>query len=181
MSMRTCSRGFTLLEVLIAILVLSIGLLGLAALQATGLRTSHSANLRSQATQLAYEMTDAMRANRAGYEGGHYNNPSPQDNRCVWDGSTPNVCTPQQMARHDVFEWGQSIARELPQGVAVVCRDGTPNDGGDSNGNGAVEAAELACDNTGDLYAVKLWWIDDREVNEYGNPVFQRFATGFRP
>lgn len=54
--------GFTLLEVLIALLVLSIGLLGLAALQAAGLRSSHGAYLSSQATLLAYDMADRIRA-----------------------------------------------------------------------------------------------------------------------
>lgn len=59
-------RGFTLLEVLIALLVLSIGLLGLAALQTTGLRSNQMASMRTQATQVAYDITDRMRANPAG-------------------------------------------------------------------------------------------------------------------
>jgi len=56
-------RGFTLLEVLIALLVLSIGLLGLAALQTTGLRSNEMASMRTTATQLAYDISDRMRAN----------------------------------------------------------------------------------------------------------------------
>ena len=55
--------GFTLLEVLIALLVLSIGLLGLAALQTTGLRSNQMASMRTLATQAAYDITDRMRAN----------------------------------------------------------------------------------------------------------------------
>jgi len=57
------SCGFNLLEVLIAILVLAIGLIGLAALQSVGLRSGHGAYLESQATLLAYDMSDRIRAN----------------------------------------------------------------------------------------------------------------------
>ncbi len=56
--------GFTLLEVLVAVLILSIGLLGLAGLQATGLRYSTHAAIDSQATFLAYDLLDRIRANR---------------------------------------------------------------------------------------------------------------------
>ena len=56
-------RGVSLLEVLITVLVLSVGLLGLAALQATGTKFNHGAYLRTQATALAYEMSDRMRTN----------------------------------------------------------------------------------------------------------------------
>ncbi len=57
------NTGFTLIEVLIAMLVLAVGLLGLAGLQATSLRNNQSAYNRSQATQLAYDLADRMRAN----------------------------------------------------------------------------------------------------------------------
>ena len=56
--------GFTLLEVLVALVILSIGLLGLAGLQAASLRYNHSSYLRSQATLIAYDIVDRMRANR---------------------------------------------------------------------------------------------------------------------
>ena len=56
--------GFSIMEVLIAMIVLAIGLLGLAALQAQGLRFNQDAYIRSQATTLAYDIIDRMRANR---------------------------------------------------------------------------------------------------------------------
>ena len=61
--MKNKNAGFTLIEVLIAMLVLAVGLLGLAGLQATSLRNNQSAYNRSQATQLAYDLADRMRAN----------------------------------------------------------------------------------------------------------------------
>ena len=66
-------RGFALLEVLIAVLVLSIGLLGIAALQASALRNNQSALERSQAVVQSYAMLDAMRANPIGARNGDYN------------------------------------------------------------------------------------------------------------
>ncbi len=57
--------GFSLIEVLVAVLVLSLGLLGVAALQTNALKSNQSAFQRSQATMLSYFMMDAMRANRS--------------------------------------------------------------------------------------------------------------------
>jgi type IV pilus assembly protein PilV len=57
-------RGFTLLEVMIAVVILSVGLLGMALLQSTSLRAAQTTNERSQATMLVYEMMDMVRANR---------------------------------------------------------------------------------------------------------------------
>lgn len=58
------ARGFTLIEVMIAVLVLALGLLGFALLQTMSVRFSQSANYRTQATNLAYDLLDQMRANR---------------------------------------------------------------------------------------------------------------------
>lgn len=58
-------RGLTLVEVLVAVLVLSIGLLGLAALQGTSLQSSQAAYFRTQAINAAYEIADFTRANQA--------------------------------------------------------------------------------------------------------------------
>lgn len=65
-SMRAQPReaGFTLLEVMVAVVILSVGLLGMALLQSTSLRAAQATNERSQATMLVYEMMDMVRANR---------------------------------------------------------------------------------------------------------------------
>ncbi|KFN44965.1 type IV pilus modification protein PilV [Arenimonas oryziterrae] len=61
----TRPRGFSLLEVLIAVVILSFGLLGMALLQSISLRSGQGANYRTQATMLSYQIMDMMRANRA--------------------------------------------------------------------------------------------------------------------
>lgn len=70
---KSTQRGFSLMEVLIALLIMSIGLLGLAALQATSLKSNHGAYQRSQAIFLAYDIIDRMRANRNIAIAGDYN------------------------------------------------------------------------------------------------------------
>ena len=70
---RAAARGVGLIEVLIAVLILAIGLLGVAALQATALRNSQSSLQRSQGVVQVYSIMDAMRANAAAARAGAYN------------------------------------------------------------------------------------------------------------
>ena len=58
------TAGFTLLEVLVALTILSIGLLGLASMLTKGMRFNHQAYVRTQATYIAYDLIDRIRANR---------------------------------------------------------------------------------------------------------------------
>ena len=120
--------GFTLLEVLIAIVITSIGVLGLAGLQAASLRNNHSAYLRGQATLLAYDMADRMRANMAGFQRG-LNDNNPYSDPTLHMPNDSAGCSTQYMAQNDAFEWNAAITSLLPSGAGVVCRDGTPDDG----------------------------------------------------
>lgn len=67
-----CQQGDSLIEVMVAMVVLAIGLLGVAALQASSLRNNQSSFERSQAQILTYEILDAMRANHAAAQAGAY-------------------------------------------------------------------------------------------------------------
>lgn len=75
-SRSTRQRGASLLEVLIAVLILSIGMLGMAALQAVTLKNSSSSASRSQAAMQTYSLFDTLRLDRAGAMSGAYNVPS---------------------------------------------------------------------------------------------------------
>jgi type IV pilus assembly protein PilV len=107
--------GFTMLEVLIAVVVLSIGLLGLAGLQSVGLRNSNDAYARTQGATLANDMADRIRANMAGFNAGNYNNTAAYTAGC----ENNTGCTPQQMAQHDTFLWQGALAA-LPAGQGDV-------------------------------------------------------------
>lgn len=109
-------RGFTLIEVLIAALVLSVGLLGLAGLQSVSLKLNQGSYLRTQATNLAYEITDAMRAN-----------PS---NSNDYIGTFSNVTCDLEYVRAgsiavaDIAEWRNRLACLLPTGRGSITQTG---------------------------------------------------------
>lgn len=159
--------GFTILEVLIAVIILSVGILGLAGLQAVALRNNHSAFLRSQATMLAYDISDRMRANLTETQADGYDLAAATQNvNCV--GTTG--CTEAQMAPHDIFEWNSAVANALPNGQAVVCYDTSPEDG--------TTAAAHACTGAAPgfgVYTIKIWWSDDR------TGTLTRFTTNLQP
>jgi type IV pilus assembly protein PilV len=101
------SQGFTLMEVMIAVLVLSLGLLGLAGLQATSLKANTSAAARGQATLLAYDIIDRMRANRDAALAGTYNNtvgtaPTSGGSNCQANGAD---CDANAIAAYDLNQW----------------------------------------------------------------------------
>lgn len=104
--------GFTLLEVLIALLVLSFGLLGLAALQAYSVKANQSANLRSQASVLANMMMDNIRSNRANIAS--YYADDYDEFLCS---ATPDTGS---VAARDLSEWRIQVNCQLPQGRAAV-------------------------------------------------------------
>lgn len=79
--------GSSLLEVLVAMVILAFGLLGLAGLQLNSVKSSHSAYLRSQATLLAYDMADRMRAAPEAAIGGRFDDDSGHIDRTAWDAS----------------------------------------------------------------------------------------------
>ena len=108
-------RGFSMVEVLVTVIVLAIGLLGLAGLQAYGLQNNHGAYVRSQASLLSYEIVDSMRANRSAALQGNYD---------IGYGETLGG---GGQATLDVNQWVQDLARTLPggEGQIVVNANGT--------------------------------------------------------
>ena len=109
-------RGATLIEVLVSLLVLSIGLLGVAALLSTGLRNNHSAQLRSQATVLAHDIADRMRANRQAALDGNYDT-------ALADAITLSGGDP--VSTVDLSEWKTLLATALPAGRGAISRNGS--------------------------------------------------------
>jgi type IV pilus assembly protein PilV len=110
--------GFTLLEVLVALFVLSIGVLGLATLQTLALRLNTDTYYKSQATVLAYDLGERMRGNRQAALVGLY---TPE-----FDGTLPD-CDPGLTGgtpAQDLAAWRSAIACRLPLGEGRVTRDG---------------------------------------------------------
>lgn len=166
--------GFTLLEILITLIILSVGLLGLAGLQTMSLRNNHSAYLGSQAAIQSYDIADRMRANsveaNATPTSAYAKSGAAIAGIQVADCDKVAGCSAANMALHDLYEWNLANKSMLPQGVGIVCRDSTMDDG---SYDYATNDVTTGCTNTGtDPLVVKIWWIDNRS----GDPVASRFS-----
>jgi type IV pilus assembly protein PilV len=133
MRARAVCSGYTLLEILIAVVVLALGIMGGVALQLAALRSRHQAVLLSQATQLATAMAERMRANaghmRAADGDNLYltlnydalNEPLPPAPAALCYGA---ACGGAQLALSDLYETKLLVRQNLPAGRVVICRDG---------------------------------------------------------
>lgn len=135
--MRTLKKqaGITLIEVLIAFLVLGVGLLGVAGLQSAGIKNNHNALLRSHASFLAYELVDYMRTHPTGVQAGDYNIPSGTGNQTSVPPITANCASSPcnnsaDIANYNLNRWFQNLFQALPNPSArVACTDIAPTDG----------------------------------------------------
>ncbi len=137
--------GLSLLEVLIAIAVLAIGLLGLAHMQSFGLLNIERAYQRSQATVLAYAIADKMRANVT--TAGSYLSSviDPAAAQAKPDCLSTSGCNVADLAENDLFEWNQSLVSQLPSATgAITLADGnyTVSITWDDNGDGVVDTQD---------------------------------------
>ena len=137
MSLSKGNKGFTLLEVMVAVLILAIGLLGLAQLQVTTLKTNQSSYLRSQASNLAADIFDRMRANQTDAQSGKYS--------LAMNASPP--ATPSTIVQTDISEWLNQLSTSLPDGDgSISCTDADTSDG-------------LAC-SPGSIYTITVQWTE---------------------
>jgi type IV pilus assembly protein PilV len=126
-------RGFALLEVLIAVLVMAFGMLGIAQLLLVTTRSNASSGMRQQAIQSAYNMLDRIRANRQAALNGEYDTgalptsgtaslPAEPDVKCDRAKSdSGDTCSAAQMAEYDLWYWlSADVSSHLPNGAGQV-------------------------------------------------------------
>jgi len=132
--------GFSLVEVLIALVIMSVGMLGIAGLYVQSMQAGRTSMFRHQAVTLAGDVADRIRANpRAGiaYAAGGANN------NCVAAGVD---CNEAQMAANDIFIWDQEALNSLPNGDVIVQFDNSVNP---------------------PLYTISINWTEPGEVLNY--------------
>ena len=157
------STGFSLVEVLVSIIVLSFGLLGMVGMQAASLQANREARLQSSAVVLARELAEMVRGNKAvgvlavnNPYVGTFSNPAGSTplapsapKYCLGVGVTACADT-TEIATAELTEWLARVDAELPGARVSICFDSAPFD---SNG-----LPRWACTDTGGVLVVKIGW-----------------------
>jgi type IV pilus assembly protein PilV len=154
------SSGFTMIEVMVALLILAVGLFGMLGITANSLKFTTSANYRTIAAQQAYAMAEALRAN-----------PSTLGVAVAGDtafvsttpASTPDCvkaagCGRSAFINNAVYMWQQAVRSNLPSGAGTVCRDSAA---ASNPPNTAGAAINWNCSGDGQ-YVVKVCWNESR-------------------
>lgn len=108
-------KGFSLIEVLIALIIMSVGMLGIASLYVQSMQAGRTSLFRHNAVTLAGDVADRIRANRTA--GITYETKPGADNNCIAGGTD---CTTDEMALQDILIWQQQAANTLPNGDVTV-------------------------------------------------------------
>jgi len=158
------SAGFSLVEILISIIVLSFGLLGMVGLQAAALQANRDSRIQSSAVRLARELGELMRNNKdVGIATATANNPylvdydnststpatiSPATTNCFTGNCAAS--TTIELAEFEVQDWLTRLNTDLPGAKVKVCFDSTPFD--------ASGIPQWACSGTGGVAIIKIGW-----------------------
>ncbi|MBO9662412.1 type IV pilus modification protein PilV [Dokdonella sp.] len=167
------SRGFTLLEVLIAVLVFSLGLLGVAGLMVLSVRANHSAYLRTQASFLAESMADRIRGSVGRTK--DYNGDYPTSGAGA-GGCKVAPCSPDELVTRDQEVWSKQLTDFLPNSTASINCDGTQLGSGTQVGAAPFNG----------LCTMIIRWTEadlsrGDSVSSQGEPATQVFAWVFQP
>ena len=111
---KTATAGFSLVEVLIALVIMSVGMLGIAGLYVHTMQAGRTSLFRHHAVTLAGDVADRIRANPLAGVGYIV---AGVDNNCVAGGID---CTRTEMAQHDIFLWAQQARDTLPVGTVNI-------------------------------------------------------------
>jgi type IV pilus assembly protein PilV len=172
MSSPARARGASLIEVLMAVLIFGIGIIGLAGLLIISFRSNQVGYLRTQAEFIAMGMADRMRANPLGVWAGAYDSAS-YPLTVTQDCTTSAACTPSNLAKRDQAQWSSQLTTFLPNSSAsIACTKGA-----------AADATQLQMRPP---YAgncvMKITWIERSAADSATSTVkAQTYAWNFQP
>tara|TARA_R110002110_G_scaffold415765_1_gene655146 strand:- start:27619 stop:28212 length:594 start_codon:yes stop_codon:yes gene_type:complete len=180
--MRARQQGFTLIEALIAFVILSVGLLGIVSLQALSKTSQHEAIQRARAVSLADAMIERVRINPAGVQsyidsnplGGDPNSPEPSPNCQTL---LAEACDPNQIAEYDLWLWERALVGTSVQAAGA-------NAGGLAEARGCItfDSANSRL-STGTLNVTIQWrgLQETRDAVQAGETVCGGGAAGTNP
>lgn len=122
----TLQKGASLLEVLVSIIILAIGMLGIASMLLVSNQANNSNYMKQQATQTIYNIFEKIRANRQAAAKGHYNVTNIGGNGVPMTVNSPMThcsgaaCTPTQLASYDTWSWFTTDLAKLPYGCGSI-------------------------------------------------------------
>ena len=119
-------RGITIIEVLVAMLILAVGLLGMASLQVRAVSDTSNSSFRSIAIFYANDLADRIRSTPAGSYGAHTTSKGSAANAGTKTDNCLKIagCSPAAMVNHDYWEWENNIELALPDGAGEVALNG---------------------------------------------------------
>lgn len=158
---RLDNSGFSLIEVLISILILSFGIFGAMKMQLHSIQTSQHSNFYSTAMALASDIAEKMRSNQTTSPNYlNVNFQSGKDNSDYRETCHDGDCSPNELANATISEWIQQIDILLPNARAVICRDSSPWNSGTNSLTWDCESAE---DNAS--VVIKLGWAGQSDAH----------------
>lgn len=176
MQVTSRQRGMSLIEVMMAVLVFSIGLIGLAGLMVVAARSSHAAYLRTQVTFLAANMADRMSANSTGVWNGSYNSSSYPETLNETDCRDGAACDYSALAAHDKALWSSRLKAYLPDPKATIQCSGVHSAGLDPSQQLSRRPPY------GGNCAMSISWSEQGIGDSaHRSNVVQRFAWNFQP
>lgn len=151
-------RGFNLIEVLITLIVLAVGLLGLATLQNLGLRLGHQSYERTQATLFIYDIIDRMRANPTGVISGNYLTTLTSTPPTLGANCGSATCDPVAMATYDLNQWLSNIT-----GTATTANPGITRPTLIGGQGEILRIGAPAVAGGGSVFDIKIQWLEQRQ------------------
>jgi len=122
------AQGFSMIEVLVTLLIISLALLGTAGLQAFSMRQNQGGQFRSQAVFLVADLAERIEANKRGAVNGtnYVIATSGVPNAAALPPCSPGPCGDNDMAEFDMSQWQRAVAATLPRSTWTVTRAGGP-------------------------------------------------------